>query len=120
MDIFIRLDGITGESKDAKHNGWIDVLTISYDVSQSSSMNVGGGGGVGRADFTPVTFGHHVDRASPALFKYCASGKHIPKWKYRRARRAAARRKPCGSPWQTCWWSTWRRAARRGRCGRSR
>ncbi|MDR1424401.1 MAG: type VI secretion system tube protein Hcp [Azoarcus sp.] len=79
MDIYVKLDGITGESKDAKHKGWIDVLTISYDVSQSSSMNTGGGGGVGRADFTPVTFGHHVDRASPALFKYCAAGKHIPK-----------------------------------------
>ncbi|MDR3212869.1 MAG: type VI secretion system tube protein Hcp [Azoarcus sp.] len=76
---FIQLDGITGESKQAKHKGWIDVLSFSYAVSQSSSMFTGGGGGVGKADFPAFTFIHYVDRASPNLFKYCAAGKHIPK-----------------------------------------
>ncbi|MDR1062374.1 MAG: type VI secretion system tube protein Hcp [Azoarcus sp.] len=38
----------------------------------------GGGGGVGKADFTPLTFTHYLDKSSPNLFHFCASGKHIP------------------------------------------
>ncbi|MDR2093431.1 MAG: type VI secretion system tube protein Hcp, partial [Azoarcus sp.] len=79
QEVFIKLDGIEGESKQAKHKGWIDVLDFSYRVTQSSSMATGGGGGVGRADFPPLTFTHYIDRASPNLFKYCAAGKPIPK-----------------------------------------
>lgn len=77
QDIYIRIDGIAGESKDAKHAGWIDVLAWRYRVSQSSSMHVGGGGGVGRAKFDAVTFSHYVDRATPNLMEYCSSGKHV-------------------------------------------
>lgn len=79
QDFYIKLEGINGESKDSKHKDWIDVLTFSYGVSQSSSMFSGGGGGVGKASFDSLTFSHYVDRATPNLFKYCAAGKHIPK-----------------------------------------
>ncbi|MDR1662080.1 MAG: type VI secretion system tube protein Hcp [Azoarcus sp.] len=78
-EIFVKLDGIDGESKQANHKGWIDVLDLSYSVTQSASMHTGGGGGVGKADFGPVQFSHYLDKASPNLFKYCAAGKHIPK-----------------------------------------
>ncbi|MCL2590224.1 MAG: type VI secretion system tube protein Hcp [Betaproteobacteria bacterium] len=79
QDIFINIDGIKGESKDAKHAGWIDVLSFSYSVSQSSSAFTGGGSGVGKANFDVLSFTHSVDIASPNLFTYCALGKHIPK-----------------------------------------
>lgn len=79
MDTYIRIEGITGESKDARHKGWIDVLNLDYNVTQSSSSFIGGGSGVGRASFNALTFSHYVDRATPALLKYCAAGKHIPK-----------------------------------------
>ena len=79
QDFYIKLEGINGESKDSKHKDWIDVLSFSYGVSQSSSMFSGGGGGVGKASFDSLTFSHHVDKATPNLFKYCAAGKHIPK-----------------------------------------
>ncbi|THJ33276.1 type VI secretion system tube protein Hcp [Lampropedia aestuarii] len=51
QDFFIKIDGISGESKDSKHAGWIDVLSFSYGVSQSSSSFTGGGAGVGKANF---------------------------------------------------------------------
>jgi type VI secretion system secreted protein Hcp len=54
------------------------VLDFGYKVSQSALFFTGGGGGVGKADFSPLTFSHTVDRPSPILFKYCAAGKHIP------------------------------------------
>ncbi|MDR3213134.1 MAG: type VI secretion system tube protein Hcp [Azoarcus sp.] len=78
QDFFIKLEGINGESKDSKHKDWIDVLSFSYGVSQSSSMFTGGGGGVGKASFDSVSFTHYADRSTPNLFMYCALGKHIP------------------------------------------
>ena len=78
QDFYIKLEGIDGESKDSKHTNWIDVLSFEYAVTQSSSMATGGGGGVGRANFDALSFVHYVDRATPALLKYCAKGKHIP------------------------------------------
>lgn len=78
-DIFVRIEGIEGESKDVRHKGWIDATSIEYGVSQSSSTFSGGGGGVGRADFKSLSFTHYFDRASPNLFRFCAAGKHIPK-----------------------------------------
>ena len=47
QDFFIKIDGIAGESKDSNHKGQIDVLNWGYAVTQSSSANTGGGGGVG-------------------------------------------------------------------------
>lgn len=79
QDIFIKIDGIDGECKDAKHMNWIDVLGFSYSVSQSSSAFTGGGVGVGKASFDVLAFTHYIDKASPNLFMFCALGKHIPK-----------------------------------------
>lgn len=77
QDFFIKIAGIDGESKDSKHTGWIDVLSFNYGVSQSSSTFTGGGGGVGKASFDALSFTHYVDKATPNLMQYCASGKHI-------------------------------------------
>ena len=78
QDFYIKLEGIDGESKDSKHAKWVDVLQWGYGVSQTSSMHSGGGGGTGKASFNDLNFTHYIDRASPTLMKYCASGKHIP------------------------------------------
>jgi type VI secretion system secreted protein Hcp len=78
QDFFIKIDGIAGESKDSKHAGQIDVLNWGYAVSQSSSANTGGGGGVGKAHFSELVFTHYIDKSTPNLMKYCASGKHVP------------------------------------------
>ena len=78
QDFYIQLEGIQGESQDSKHEDWIDILSFEYNVSQSSSMSSGGGSGVGRANFDALTFFHYVDRATPNLMQYCASGKVIP------------------------------------------
>ena len=77
QDIYIKLDGIDGESKDSQHKDWIDVLSFGYSVSQSSSAFTGGGSGVGKASFDTLSFTHYIDKASPNLFLYCARGKHI-------------------------------------------
>ena len=75
--IFARIGTIKGESRDAKHKDEIEVLSWSWGVSQSGTMSHGGGGGAGKASFHDFNFTHHVDRASPALMRACATGEHI-------------------------------------------
>ena len=75
--IFIKMDGITGESTDAKHRGEIDVLSWSWGVTISSSTHVGGAAVAGKAIPADLKFFHRIDLATPSLIKACASGRHI-------------------------------------------
>lgn len=78
-DNFIKFDGIEGESTDDKHKGWIEMLDISWGVSQlaSATQSSSGGGSTQRADFLDFAFAKLVDKASPLLAKACFSGQHI-------------------------------------------
>ena len=75
--IFARIGTIKGESLDARHKDEIEVLSWSWGVSQSGATAHGGGGGAGKASFHDFNFTHHVDRASPALMRACATGEHL-------------------------------------------
>jgi type VI secretion system secreted protein Hcp len=75
--IFIKMEGITGESTDVRHKDEIDVISWSWGVTQSSSSAAGGAGGAGRAVPADLKFSHRIDFASPSLIKACASGRHI-------------------------------------------
>jgi type VI secretion system secreted protein Hcp len=76
-DIFAKLGDIKGESLDDKHKDEIEVLSISWGVSNSGSMGHGGGGGEGKASFSDLSFMHSVDKASPVLMQSCATGVHL-------------------------------------------
>jgi type VI secretion system secreted protein Hcp len=77
QDIFLKINGIDGESTDATHKDEIDVLSWSWSVTQQSNMHVGSGGGAGRATVDDLSFVHYIDRATPNLTQYCLTGKHI-------------------------------------------
>lgn len=68
--LFLKIDGIEGESTDDKHKGEIEVLSYSWGETQP------GGGKVNMQDFH---FAKTFDKASPKLFLACANGKHFPK-----------------------------------------
>jgi len=76
-DVFIKINGITGESEDAEHPGEIQVANWTWKMSQRSSMMSGSGGGAAKATVEDLVFFHQVDRASPNLMSYCLTGKHI-------------------------------------------
>jgi len=79
VDFFLKIDGIDGESADAKHKNEIDVLSWSFGVTNSGTMAMGGGGGAGKSAFSDFNFVMHVNKASPKLELACASGEHIKK-----------------------------------------
>lgn len=77
VDMFLKIDGIKGESADDKHKDEIDVLAWSWGASQSGTMHTGGGGGAGKANFQDISVTKWVDKSSHALLKAVAVGQHV-------------------------------------------
>lgn len=77
-DMFIKFEGIDGESAVKGFEKHIQIDSFSWGVSNSSSMHQGGGGGVGKAQFQDIHFTKYADQATGPLMEYCANGKHIP------------------------------------------
>ncbi|KGD75103.1 Hcp1 family type VI secretion system effector [Tatumella morbirosei] len=77
QDMFLKIEGIEGESLDATHKNEIEVLTWSWESLQHSNMHSGSGGGAGKATVEDFNFSHYVDKSSPNLLNFCLSGKHI-------------------------------------------
>jgi len=78
VDMFLKLEGIKGESQDKTHKDLIDVLAWSFGASNSGSTHVGGGSGSGKANFQDISFTKYIDKSSPVLMLHCSNGKHIP------------------------------------------
>jgi type VI secretion system secreted protein Hcp len=79
VDYFLKIDGIEGESQDAKHKNEIDVESWSWGETQVGAHAAGGGGGAGKVDMHDFSFVMKVNKASPKLLLTCASGEHIKK-----------------------------------------
>jgi type VI secretion system secreted protein Hcp len=76
-DAFLKIDGIQGESQDAKHQGEIEVRGFSFGESQAGTMAFGGGGGAGKVRMDDFRFWMPVNKASPKLLLACATGEHF-------------------------------------------
>ena len=77
VDYFLKIDGVEGESTDAKHKNQIDVESWSWGAVQSGTQQVGGGGGAGKVTMQDFHFVMKLTKASPKLMLACANGKHI-------------------------------------------
>jgi type VI secretion system secreted protein Hcp len=75
--MFLKLDGIKGESQDHKHKDEIQIQSWSWGLSQTGGMATGGGGGAGKVHVHDISITKFVDKASPALMLHCCNGKHI-------------------------------------------
>jgi type VI secretion system secreted protein Hcp len=76
-DYLLKIDGIKGESTDAKHPDEIEVESFSWGATQPGTFSTGGGGGAGKVSFQDLHFTSRVSVASPNLMIACASGQHI-------------------------------------------
>jgi type VI secretion system secreted protein Hcp len=78
FEIFLKLDGIEGESATKGHEREIQVL--SYDQSIDTALyreGSGGGAGAGKSTFSGVRIRKLLDSASIPIALACASGLHI-------------------------------------------
>ena len=76
VDIFLKIAGVDGESKDDKHKKEIDILAWSWGLSNSGSAHVGSGAGSGKVNVQDVSFTKWVDAATPKLVLACCNGTH--------------------------------------------
>ena len=50
LDIFLKLENVTGESADKTHRKEIDVINWSWGLMNAGSAHVGGGAGIGKGE----------------------------------------------------------------------
>lgn len=77
VDIYCKIDGIEGESLDAKHMGWLHVESIAGGVANAGAFAYGGGGGSGKAQWQDITIRGKFDKAFATMMQKCATGEHI-------------------------------------------
>jgi len=77
VDAFLLLENIKGESKDEKHSEEIEILSFSWGMSQSGTTHSGPGGGAGKVNVNDLSLVKYLDKSSPILSQFCATGEHI-------------------------------------------
>jgi type VI secretion system secreted protein Hcp len=74
VDMFLKLDGIKGESVDAKHPNEIEVVSYSWGVANSGDAAPRRRG---KPHAAALNVNAHTSKASPSLFLHCCTGQHI-------------------------------------------
>jgi type VI secretion system secreted protein Hcp len=75
-DMFLKVQGVTGEAGDADHKGEIEVVSWSWGM-QASSTSIAGDQGTGRSTLSELEVVKRVDLASPTLMLYLRNNKEI-------------------------------------------
>ena len=77
-DYFLKIDGIDGESLDAKNKGAIEIESWSWSAENKTTVgSATGGAGTGKATLEEFTFEMKPNKASAKLLLACASGQHF-------------------------------------------
>ena len=76
LRMFLKIDGIEGESNAQGHVNEIDILSFTWAAANAAG-SAGAGAGAGKVTFENATMTKAVDRASPPLFHALATGQHI-------------------------------------------
>ena len=89
-DLFLKIEGVPGESTDDKHKGEIELESFSWSEENNSTIgSATGGAGAGKIKFQELIIVKRVDKSSPLLLLHCASGNHYKEVKLT-ARKAGA------------------------------
>ena len=81
IDMFLKIDGIDGESKDAVHKDEIDVLAWSWGAINTGSTGSGTGASSGATNLQDFSFTKFVDKSTPDLYSNTFNGEIIPEAK---------------------------------------
>jgi type VI secretion system secreted protein Hcp len=74
-DYYLKIDGIEGEATDAGHEKQIDIQSWSWGVTAPRDASTGQASG--KIKFNDFNYTKRIDKATPALFQACATGKHF-------------------------------------------
>ena len=79
MAVFAKYDGIDGEAADAKHDKWIDVLSVDWGIHKPGGGATGQSRRRGAAVVEDMTLTIEYEKASPKLQEKLLTGEVIPK-----------------------------------------
>jgi type VI secretion system secreted protein Hcp len=78
-ELFLKLDGVRGESTDSRHKDEIDLLSYTQSMVGPFARGATSAGAAGKAMCGTVTVVKYVDLSSPELILFALNGRHIPK-----------------------------------------
>ncbi len=79
MGAYAKYMGIDGESKDANHDKWIDVLSIDWGAHKPGGGATGQSRRRGGAVVEDITLTIEYEKSAPVLQEKCCLGEIIPK-----------------------------------------
>ena len=79
MALFIKFDGIDGESQDKDHKSWSDLLSFSWGLHKAGAGTTGQTRRRGVVTVEDVVVTKQVDKSSPKLAEGVCLGKIFPK-----------------------------------------
>jgi type VI secretion system secreted protein Hcp len=75
--VFLKMEGIEGDSTDDLHENEIDVLAWSWGLLRSGTQEVGGRTTAGRVSGQEMSITKYLDKSSPVLVKHVCNGQAI-------------------------------------------
>lgn len=75
--VFLRIQGIEGESADPDHQGWIDIASFTYGLSRPAGDPTAIGEPQEPANHRGLSLIKGADRATGLLYMHCNSGQPI-------------------------------------------
>jgi type VI secretion system secreted protein Hcp len=78
-DMFLKLEGIDGESADDKKKDHIEIQSFAIGGANHGALASATGGGTNKVQLDDIHFTKTIDKASPNLFGALTVGRHIDK-----------------------------------------
>ena len=74
-DMFLKVEGVTGEASDTDHKGQIDVMSWSWAMDAPVTMTTGAAAGMVSVGELHIV--KHVDQSSPTLMRFLRNRKPV-------------------------------------------
>lgn len=76
LDIYMKVDGVEGESVRAGVEKWVDLESFSWGATQSGTAHHGTGAGSGRANVQDIHVTKYMDKTTTTLLQNLCLGQH--------------------------------------------
>jgi type VI secretion system secreted protein Hcp len=79
IDVYLKLEGIPGDSTDQKYDKQVECTSVHFEVLQpkSATASTAGGHTAERCEHKDIVITKLVDKATPKFLEYCSTGKLI-------------------------------------------
>ena len=75
--MFMKIENVPGESRDATHAGWIEISSFQWGQDRGGSMAMGSGRESSRSGVHEITVTKQMDKASQRLMQAQSTGSHF-------------------------------------------